>query len=63
MRRGLYRDFRLLNQFTYLPLGSGHKQVVLLYGGHQEFAGCWAPSGEVFDLAIARTGLRDSKAY
>lgn len=59
---------RLLNQPTYLPLGTtAHKQGRIAgenaVGGQQEFAGSLGTQVvKVFDLAIARTGLRDSEA-
>ncbi len=60
---------RLLNQVTYLPLGTtAHKQGRVAgenaVGGHQEFAGTLGTQVvKLFDLAIARTGLSDSEAY
>jgi NADPH-dependent 2,4-dienoyl-CoA reductase/sulfur reductase-like enzyme len=59
---------RILNQSTYLPLGTtAHKQGRIAgenaVGGNQEFAGTLGTQVvKVFDLAIARTGLRDSEA-
>ncbi|MCX7595575.1 MAG: FAD-dependent oxidoreductase, partial [Fischerella sp.] len=59
---------RLLNQYTYLPLGTtAHKQGRIAgenaVGGNQEFAGTLGTQVvKVFDLAIARTGLRDTEA-
>jgi NADPH-dependent 2,4-dienoyl-CoA reductase/sulfur reductase-like enzyme len=59
---------RLLNEYTYLPLGTtAHKQGRIAgenaVGGNQEFAGSLGTQVvKVFDLAIARTGLRDSEA-
>jgi len=59
---------RLLNQYTYLPLGTtAHKQGRIAgenaVGGEREFAGSLGTQVvKVFDLAIARTGLRDSEA-
>jgi NADPH-dependent 2,4-dienoyl-CoA reductase/sulfur reductase-like enzyme len=59
---------RLLNQYTYLPLGTtAHKQGRVAGenagGGNREFAGSLGTQVvKVFELAIARTGLRDSEA-
>ncbi len=59
---------RLLNEYTYLPLGTtAHKQGRIAgknaAGGHQEFAGSLGTQVvKVFDLAIARTGLREEEA-
>jgi len=59
---------RLLNQYTYLPLGTtAHKQGRVAgenaVGGNREFAGSLGTQVvKVFELAIARTGLRDSEA-
>lgn len=59
---------RLLNQFTYLPLGTtAHKQGRIAgenaVGGHREFAGSLGTQVvKIFELAAARTGLRDSEA-
>jgi len=59
---------RLLNQPTYLPLGStAHKQGRVAganaAGGSQHYAGSLGTQVvKVFELAIARTGLRDSEA-
>jgi NADPH-dependent 2,4-dienoyl-CoA reductase/sulfur reductase-like enzyme len=59
---------RLLNQPTYLPLGTtAHKQGRIAgenaIGGHQEFAGTLGTQVvKVFDLVVARTGLRDAEA-
>lgn len=59
---------RILTQSTYLPLGTtAHKQGRIAgenaVGGNQEFAGTLGTQVvKVFDLAIARTGLRDSEA-
>ena len=59
---------RLLNQPTYLPLGTtAHKQGRIAgenaVGGHQEFAGTLGTQAvKVFDMVVARTGLRDEEA-
>lgn len=59
---------RLLNEYIYLPLGTtAHKQGRIAgenaVGGHREFAGTLGTQVvKVFDLAISRTGLRDSEA-
>jgi NADPH-dependent 2,4-dienoyl-CoA reductase/sulfur reductase-like enzyme len=59
---------RLLKKYTYLPLGTtAHKQGRIAgenaVGGNREFAGSLGTQVvKVFDLAIARTGLRDSEA-
>jgi NADPH-dependent 2,4-dienoyl-CoA reductase/sulfur reductase-like enzyme len=59
---------RLLNHATYLPLGStAHKQGRVAgenaAGGTREFAGTLGTQVvKVFDLVIARTGLRDDEA-
>jgi NADPH-dependent 2,4-dienoyl-CoA reductase/sulfur reductase-like enzyme len=59
---------RVLNQATYLPLGStAHKQGRVAgenaVGGTREFAGTLGTQVvKVFDLVIARTGLRDQEA-
>jgi NADPH-dependent 2,4-dienoyl-CoA reductase/sulfur reductase-like enzyme len=59
---------RLLNAPTYLPLGTtAHKQGRIAgenaVGGHREFAGTLGTQVvKVFDVAIARTGLRDAEA-
>jgi NADPH-dependent 2,4-dienoyl-CoA reductase/sulfur reductase-like enzyme len=59
---------RVLNQPTYLPLGTtAHKQGRVAganaVGGRQEFAGSLGTQVvKVFDLAVARTGLRDAEA-
>lgn len=59
---------RLLNQPTYLPLGTtAHKQGRVAgenaVGGNRLFAGTLGTQVvKVFDLAIARTGLRDHEA-
>src|SRR3989442_7492375 len=59
---------RLLNQPTYLPLGTtAHKQGRIAgenaVGGHREFPGTLGTQVvKVFDLVVARTGLRDAEA-
>jgi NADPH-dependent 2,4-dienoyl-CoA reductase/sulfur reductase-like enzyme len=59
---------RLLNRPTYLPLGTtAHKQGRIAgenaVGGHQEFAGSVGTQVvKVFDVVVARTGLRDAEA-
>jgi NADPH-dependent 2,4-dienoyl-CoA reductase/sulfur reductase-like enzyme len=59
---------RLLNRYTYLPLGTtAHKQGRIAgenaVEGDREFAGVLGTQVvKVFDLAIARTGLRDGEA-
>ncbi|WP_250124234.1 FAD-dependent oxidoreductase [Chroococcidiopsis sp. CCMEE 29] len=59
---------RLLKKYTYLPLGTtAHKQGRIAgenaVGGNREFAGSLGTQVvKVFELAIARTGLRDSEA-
>jgi NADPH-dependent 2,4-dienoyl-CoA reductase/sulfur reductase-like enzyme len=59
---------RLLGQPAYLPLGTtAHKQGRIAgetaVGSHQEFAGSLGTQVvKVFDLAVARTGLRDAEA-
>ena len=59
---------RLLQAPTYLPLGTtAHKQGRIAgenaVGGHREFAGTLGTQVvKVFDLAVARTGLRDDEA-
>lgn len=59
---------RVLNQNTYLPLGTtAHKQGRVAgenaVGGSQEFAGSLGTQVvKVFELAIAGTGLRDVEA-
>lgn len=59
---------RLLNHWTYLPLGTtAHKQGRIAgenaVGGDREFAGTLGTQVvKVFDLVIARTGLRDDEA-
>jgi len=58
----------LLKAPTYLPLGTtAHKQGRIAgenaVGGHREFAGSLGTQVvKVFDLAVARTGLRDAEA-
>ena len=59
---------RLLQAPTYLPLGTtAHKQGRIAsenaVGGHWEFAGTLGTQVvKVFDLTVARTGLRDAEA-
>jgi len=59
---------RLLQAPTYLPLGTTvHKQGRIAgenaVGGHREFAGTLGTQVvKVFDLVVARTGLRDTEA-
>src|SRR5215218_10646045 len=59
---------RLLNEPTYLPLGTtAHKQGRIAgetaVGGTAEFAGSLGTQVvKVFELAVARTGLRDQEA-
>jgi NADPH-dependent 2,4-dienoyl-CoA reductase/sulfur reductase-like enzyme len=59
---------RLLQAPAYLPLGTtAHKQGRIAgenaVGGHREFAGTLGTQVvKVFDLAVARTGLRDTEA-
>jgi NADPH-dependent 2,4-dienoyl-CoA reductase/sulfur reductase-like enzyme len=59
---------RLLERSTYLPLGTtAHKQGRVAgenaVGGTREFAGTLGTQVvKIFDLAIARTGLRDDEA-
>lgn len=59
---------RLLNRYTYLPLGTtSHKQGRVAgenaVGGNREFQGSVGTQVvKVFDLAIARTGLREAGA-
>ncbi|MFL5656431.1 MAG: FAD-dependent oxidoreductase [Ktedonobacteraceae bacterium] len=59
---------RLLKAPTYLPLGTtAHKQGRIAgenaVGGHREFAGTLGTQVvKVFDVAVARTGLRDAEA-
>jgi NADPH-dependent 2,4-dienoyl-CoA reductase/sulfur reductase-like enzyme len=54
--------------YPYLPLGTtAHKQGRIAgenaVGGHQEFAGSLGTQVvKVFDLVVARTGLRDAEA-
>jgi NADPH-dependent 2,4-dienoyl-CoA reductase/sulfur reductase-like enzyme len=58
---------RLLQAPTYLPLGTTHKQGRIAgetaVGGTAEFAGSLGTQVvKVFELAVARTGLRDAEA-
>ena len=59
---------RLLENYTYLPLGTtSHKQGRVAgenaVGGYREFQGSLGTQVvKVFELAIARTGLRDEEA-
>ena len=59
---------RVLQKATYLPLGTtAHKQGRVAgetaVGGDREFQGCVGTQVvKVFDLAVARTGLRDDEA-
>ena len=59
---------RLLNQYTYIPLGTtAHKQGRVAgenaAGGNREFQGSLGTQAvKIFDLVAARTGLRDSEA-
>jgi len=59
---------RMTGQNTYLPLGTtAHKQGRVAgenaAGGHRQFAGSLGTQVvKVFDLAVARTGLRDEEA-
>src|SRR5262249_10958341 len=59
---------RLLQRPTYLPLGTtAHKQGRIAgenaVGGQREFAGTLGTQAvKIFDLAVARTGLRDDEA-
>jgi NADPH-dependent 2,4-dienoyl-CoA reductase/sulfur reductase-like enzyme len=59
---------RLLNRYTYLPLGTtSHKQGRVAgenaVGGKREFQGSVGTQVvKVFDLAVARTGLREAEA-
>jgi NADPH-dependent 2,4-dienoyl-CoA reductase/sulfur reductase-like enzyme len=59
---------RLLDQDLYLPLGTtAHKQGRVAgenaAGGDREFAGSLGTQAvKIFDLVVARTGLRDSEA-
>jgi NADPH-dependent 2,4-dienoyl-CoA reductase/sulfur reductase-like enzyme len=60
---------RLLQQPTYLPLGTtAHKQGRVVgetaVGGNRAFAGSLGTQVvKVFELAVARTGLRDPEAH
>ena len=60
---------RLLNRTTYMPLGTtSHKQGRVAgenaVGGNAHFAGSLGTQVvKVFELAIARTGLRDEEAW
>ncbi len=60
---------RLLNKTTYMPLGTtSHKQGRVAgenaVGGNAHFAGSLGTQVvKVFELAIARTGLRDEEAW
>ena len=57
----------LLNTAGYVPLGTtahkqGHVAGINAVGGHRQFAGAVATQVvQVFDLAIARTGLRNTE--
>ena len=59
---------RVLEQYKYLPLGTtSHKQGRVAgenaVGGNRNFAGCVGTQVvKVFDLAVARTGLREQEA-
>lgn len=59
---------RLLNRYTYLPLGTtAHKQGRVAgenaLGGNREFAGSLGTQVvKIFDLVIARTGSRQDEA-
>ncbi|MPX08567.1 CoA-disulfide reductase, partial [Moraxella catarrhalis] len=59
---------RLLERNIYLPLGTtAHKQGRVagenMLGGGREFAGSLGTQvGKIFDLVIARTGLREHEA-
>jgi NADPH-dependent 2,4-dienoyl-CoA reductase/sulfur reductase-like enzyme len=59
---------RLLNKYTYLPLGTtAHKQGRIagenVAGGSQKFAGTLGTQVvKIFDLVVARTGLLDKEA-
>lgn len=59
---------RLLNRYTYMPLGTtAHKQGRVAgenaLGGNREFAGSLGTQVvKIFDLVIARTGLRQDEA-
>ncbi len=60
---------RLLDRPTFMPLGTtAHKQGRVAgenaVGGSAEFAGSMGTQAvKVFDLAVARTGLRDAEAF
>jgi NADPH-dependent 2,4-dienoyl-CoA reductase/sulfur reductase-like enzyme len=64
----VHTHHRLLPEPAYLPLGTtAHKQGRIAgenaVGGNRAFAGCVGTQVvKVFDLAIARTGLRDREA-
>jgi NADPH-dependent 2,4-dienoyl-CoA reductase/sulfur reductase-like enzyme len=59
---------RLLNRYTYLPLGTtAHKQGRVAgenaLGGNREFAGSLGTQVvKIFNLVIGRTGLRQDEA-
>ena len=59
---------RLLNSYTYMPLGTtAHKQGRVAgenaAGGNRKFQGSLGTQAvKIFDLVVARTGLRDSEA-
>lgn len=59
---------RLLNEYIYLPLGTtAHKQGRIAgenaVGSNREFAGSLGTQVvKIFDMAVSRTGLRDSEA-
>ena len=59
---------RLINEYIYLPLGTtAHKQGRIAgenaVGGDRQFAGSLGTQVvKIFDLAVSRTGLRDSEA-
>jgi NADPH-dependent 2,4-dienoyl-CoA reductase/sulfur reductase-like enzyme len=59
---------RLLDQPTYLPLGTtAHKQGLIAgenaLGGHRKFAGTLGTQVvKIFETVVARTGLRDDEA-
>ncbi len=59
---------RLINEYIYLPLGTtAHKQGRIAgenaVGGDREFAGSLGTQVvKIFDMAVSRTGLRDSEA-
>ena len=59
---------RVLQRNVYLPLGTtAHKQGRVagenMVGGHRTFSGCVGTQVvKVFELAMARTGLRDDEA-